>query len=61
VQTVLGSTFCGERLLVASSGNATDEGWVEYIKKQAAPEPDDVFKVRESVGGGEAVTRSHRL
>jgi putative transposase len=30
---------------VASSGNVTDEVWVEYIKSQTAPEPDDNFKV----------------
>ena len=30
---------------VASSGNVTDEVWVEYIKNQAAPEPDDNFNV----------------
>jgi putative transposase len=30
---------------VASSGNVTDEVWMEYIKNQAAPEPDDNFKV----------------
>ena len=26
---------------VASSGNVTDEAWVEYIKNQTPPEPDD--------------------
>jgi putative transposase len=30
---------------VASSGNVTDEVWVEYIKSQTVPEPDDNFKV----------------
>ena len=30
---------------VASSGNVTDEVWVEYIKNQTAPEPDDNFTV----------------
>jgi putative transposase len=30
---------------VASSGNVTDEVWMEYIKNQAPPEPDDNFKV----------------
>ncbi len=30
---------------VASSGNVTDEVWMEYIKNQEPPEPDDNFKV----------------
>ena len=30
---------------VASSGNVTDEVWMEYIKSQAPPEPDDNLKV----------------
>ena len=30
---------------VASSGNVTDEVWLEYIKNQAPPEPDDNFEV----------------
>jgi hypothetical protein len=30
---------------VASSGNVTDEAWVEYIKNQVPPEPDDNFNV----------------
>jgi putative transposase len=30
---------------VASSGNVTDEAWVEYIKSQTPPEPDDNLKV----------------
>ena len=30
---------------VASSGNVTDEVWLEYIKNQKPPEPDDNFKV----------------
>lgn len=30
---------------VASSGNVTDEVWMEYIKNQAPSEPDDNFKV----------------
>ena len=30
---------------VASSGNVTDEVWMEYIKNQAAPERDDNLKV----------------
>jgi putative transposase len=30
---------------VAGSGNVTDEVWVEYIKNQTPPEPDDNFTV----------------
>src|SRR5262245_16128941 len=30
---------------VASSGNVTDEVWMEYIKSQTQPEPDDDFRV----------------
>ena len=30
---------------VAASGNVTDEMWVEYIKNQTPPEPDDNFNV----------------
>jgi putative transposase len=30
---------------VASSGNVTDEVWMEYIKNQVPPGPDDNFKV----------------
>ena len=30
---------------VASSGNVTDEVWVEYIKNQTPPDPDDDFNV----------------
>ncbi|MBV8747408.1 MAG: transposase, partial [Xanthobacteraceae bacterium] len=30
---------------VASSGNVTNEIWMEYIKNQTAPEPDDNFSV----------------
>jgi putative transposase len=30
---------------VASSGNVTDEVWIDYIKTQAPPEPDDHFNV----------------
>ncbi len=29
----------------ASSGNVTDEVWMEYIKNQKPPEPDDNFDV----------------
>jgi len=32
---------------VVSSGNVTDDVWVEYIKNQAPPEPDDNFMSRE--------------
>lgn len=30
---------------VATSGNVTDEMWVEYFKNQTPPEPDDNFNV----------------
>ena len=30
---------------VSSSGNVTDEVWLEYIKNQKPPEPDDNFSV----------------
>jgi putative transposase len=30
---------------VASSGNVTDEVWMEYISTQTPPEPDDNFNV----------------
>ena len=30
---------------VASSGNVTDEVWMDYIKNQSPPEPDDNFNV----------------
>lgn len=30
---------------VTTSGNVTDEMWVEYIKNQTPPEPDDNFNV----------------
>ena len=29
---------------VASSGNVTDEVWMEYIKSQTQSEPDDDFR-----------------
>jgi hypothetical protein len=35
----------GEGHWVVSSGNVTDEMWVDYIKNQTPPEPDDNFKV----------------
>jgi len=28
-----------------SSGNVTDDMWVDYIKNQVPPEPDDNFNV----------------
>src|SRR5262249_54944513 len=37
---------------VASSGNVTDEVWVEYIKNQSPPQLDDDFNVPESAEGG---------
>ena len=37
----LGPAFAGQGDWVASSGNVTDEAWVEYIKNQTPPEPDD--------------------
>jgi len=30
---------------VATSGNVTDEVWMEYIRNQKPPEPDDNFNV----------------
>lgn len=30
---------------VCTSGNVTDEMWMDYIAKQAPPEPDDNFEV----------------
>jgi hypothetical protein len=42
----IGINTCGaEGYWVASSGNVTDEVWVEYIKNQTPPEPDDNFNV----------------
>ena len=43
---ILRKRYWGQRLQgrdywVASSGNVTDEVWVEYIKNQTPPEPDD--------------------
>ena len=34
---------------VASSGNVTDEVWMDYIKNQEPPEPDDNFKGKPAV------------
>jgi putative transposase len=45
-QALLGPAPVGERgYWVATSGNVTDEMWVEYIKNQTPPEPDDNFNV----------------
>ena len=41
----MGQYLWGRGYWVASSGNVTDEVWVEYIKNQMPPEPDDNFKV----------------
>ena len=30
---------------VATSGNVTDEVWMEYIRNQQPPEPDEEFRV----------------
>jgi putative transposase len=30
---------------VVSSGNVADEMWVDYIKNQTPPEPDDNFNI----------------
>ena len=40
-----GQHLWGRGYWVASSGNVTDEVWVEYIKSQRPPEPDDNFNV----------------
>ena len=40
-----GQHLWGRGYWVASSGNVTDEVWVEYIKNQKPPEPDDNFNV----------------
>ena len=40
-----GQHLWGRGYWVASSGNVTDEVWVEYIKNQTPPEPDDNFNV----------------
>ena len=40
-----GASICGRGLLVVSSGNVTDEMWVDYIKNQTSWEPDDNFNV----------------
>jgi len=31
--------------VATSAGNVTDEVWMEYIKNQKLPEPDDNFSV----------------
>jgi putative transposase len=35
----------GYRVVIMSSGNVIDEMWVDYIKSQTPPEPDDNFNV----------------
>lgn len=41
-----GGSTCGRGgYWLATSGNVTDETWVEYIKNQKPPEPDDNFNV----------------
>jgi putative transposase len=40
-----GQHLWGRGYWAASSGNVTDEVWVEYIKNQTPPEPDDNFNV----------------
>ena len=40
-----GQHLWGRGYWVASSGNVTDDVWVEYIKDQKPPEPDDNFNV----------------
>jgi putative transposase len=40
-----GQHLSGRGYWAASSGNVTDEIWVEYIQNQAPPEPDDNFNV----------------
>jgi len=40
-----GQHLWGRGYWVASSGNVTDDVWVEYIKNQKPPEPDDNFNV----------------
>jgi hypothetical protein len=42
-QALLGPAPAGQSYWVASSGNVTDEVWIEYIKNQKPPEPDDNF------------------
>jgi len=41
----LGQHLWARGYWVASSGNVTDEVWLEYIKNQTPPEPDDNFEV----------------
>ena len=41
----LGAGFVGAGLLVATSGNVTDEVWKRYIEEQKPPSPDDDFNV----------------
>jgi hypothetical protein len=42
---LLGPASVGEGYWVVSSGNVTDEMWVDYIKNQTLPEPDDDFNI----------------
>lgn len=47
---ILRKRYWGQRLRargyrVATSGKVTDEMWVDYIKNQMPPEPDDNFNV----------------
>jgi putative transposase len=40
-QALLGQHVWASGDWAATSGNVTDEMWVEYIKNQTRPEPDD--------------------
>ncbi len=42
---LLGQQLCAIGYWVATSGNATDEVWKEYINNQQPPEPNDDFTV----------------
>jgi len=54
---------------VVSSGNVTDDMWIDYIKNQAPPEPDDSFNVtrvaapsaEQRTGPALSRNRSHRV
>ena len=41
----MGSASVVAWILVATSGNVTDEVWKKYIEDQKPEEPDDNFKV----------------
>lgn len=43
--SVIGGSTCGMGYWIAASGNHTDDIWVEYIKNQQPPDPDDNFKM----------------